>query len=323
MEWHINDLSLNGQFAGSQQVRSILEPLLRLRLRYHYLYNNLYSSRQLGNRQATPTATLYRAIIATNDKNFISLAIQWIAKSGPFWEDFRQFHDYDYFEFDGEEVTDQGLGEAARRLLADIDSKVFSFRGLQRFELPRLTVQYGFSDDNLKPVTVDNDWLIEQLEVAVQSTREMTCWMNVHEEIIRQFGEIQFSNTVMDTLYSVPFSNAAANRIFILLRILNRLAEETLIGSGFSSIGKEIWRDNFAGAAAGNIPLFKPESQSNQREFRAELKFIDPANPEKTIFCHWHGKIQNPQIRIHFEWPRPRNQREIKVVYIGPKITKD
>lgn len=322
MEWHINDLSLNGQFADYHQVRTSIELILQLRLRYRYLYNNLYTSRQLSSRQATATANLQQAIIGTQDKRFISLALQWIGKSGPFWDDHRQSHEYDHFEFMGEEVTDQGLGEAARRILANIESKVFSFRGLQRFELTPLSVQYGFSGDNLDPVLVHNDWHIEQLEVALQTTKGIECWKDVREEIIHRFDGIQFSGTVMDGLYSMPFSRVVTDRIFELLRILNRLVEETTIGSGFSPIGEEIWRNNFAGAAAGKIPLFKPESKNNQREFEAELTFVDPENPEKTIFCHWHGKIQTPQIRIHFEWPRPKNQREIKVVYIGPKITK-
>lgn len=52
------------------------------------------------------------------------------------------------------------------------------------------------------------------------------------------------------------------------------------------------------------------------------MTFSDPSPTGKKLFCPWHGKIKTPQFRIHFEWPRPAGQREIKVVYIGPKITK-
>jgi hypothetical protein len=52
------------------------------------------------------------------------------------------------------------------------------------------------------------------------------------------------------------------------------------------------------------------------------MSFVDPENPAKKFFCPWHGKIQTPQFRIHFEWPIPAHQQRLKVLYIGPKITK-
>lgn len=36
-----------------------------------------------------------------------------------------------------------------------------------------------------------------------------------------------------------------------------------------------------------------------------------------------HGKVHNPlQYRIHFEWPMPKDQKNLKVLFMGEKRTK-
>jgi hypothetical protein len=42
------------------------------------------------------------------------------------------------------------------------------------------------------------------------------------------------------------------------------------------------------------------------------LEFANPDNPQVTLFCPWHGKVKKGQFRIHFEWPRPKNQKHMK-----------
>ncbi len=73
----------------------------------------------------------------------------------------------------------------------------------------------------------------------------------------------------------------------------------------------------------GDEALFTDESETNKRDFARELTFSDPSDPAQDLFCPWHGKVKfGGQYRIHVEWPRPRGQARIKVVYIGPKIAK-
>jgi hypothetical protein len=81
--------------------------------------------------------------------------------------------------------------------------------------------------------------------------------------------------------------------------------------------GRELYRQYFIGDRA----RFSDESTRNKREFRAEMSFADPESEDRVLFCPWHGKIQTPQFRIHFEWPVPVGQRRLKVLYIGPKLT--
>lgn len=321
MEWHINELSLDGQFLDPGAFKSVLEPLLRLRHRDPFLQDLMFCSPLLHERKVTAIYDLKAAVRATGDKNFIRLALGW-TQTGPFWYDDRQFNENDYFEYEGIDVTNQGLGEAARRRIVGRVANTFSFP-LLAFEKSPLSVQHGLSEEPYGVINVDNHWQIEQLTVALEACRVLNNWNDVQEEINRRFDQLIFSTDVMDKLLPMPFSKSVTERIFQLLRILNQVVLSRDDGGKLSDEGEEILRNHFAGAGAGNTPLFKPESADNRRNFKNELTFQDPSDNSKYLDCHWHGKIQTPQIRIHFEWPTPRGQREIKIVYIGPKITKD
>jgi hypothetical protein len=250
------------------------------------------------------------------------LALEWWAKAGPFWDDERQTNEDDYFEYQGTDVTDQGLGEAARRKLVERDANAFSFP-LDGFQETPLAVQQGLVGAPIGFIDVANYWLIQQLEVALESCRALNSWNDVREEVTRRYDQLIISTDFMAKLFPTPFSHAVTNRIFHLLSILNDLVLESDDEGRLSEDGEEIFRNYFAGATAGRTPLFKPETHNDQQHFENDLTFRDPSDNATYLFCHWHGKIQTPQIRIHFEWPRPRGQREIKIVYIGPKLTKN
>jgi hypothetical protein len=89
MQWHINDLSVCGQFRDGTSLRNAIEPFLVLRATRTDLKSRVYCSRQLYLRPASGEDTLMKAILSTRDKNFRELAIRWFANSGPFWEDDR------------------------------------------------------------------------------------------------------------------------------------------------------------------------------------------------------------------------------------------
>ena len=322
MEWHINDLSLDGQFADPQAFRLALEPLLHLRSRDPLLKDRLYCSRRLHECEVTPRFDLKKAVRATGDRIYIRLVLEWTQKAGPFWDDSRQSNEDDYFEYEGVDVTDQGLGEAARRRLVEIAANTFSFP-LADFKKSPLTVQHGLIEEPIGFIDVYNYWGIDHLETALESGREFRNWNDVREEIVRRFDQLIFASDVIENLLPVPFSKPVKERIFGLLRILNQLALSRDGRGKLSQEGEEILRNYFTGACTGKTPLFRPESEDNKRNFKNDLTFEDPSNHSKSLFCHWHGKIQTPQIRIHFEWPSPAGQRGIKVVYIGPKVTKE
>lgn len=318
MEWHVNDISLNGQFPGHLDFRRALEPLLRLRLNDPYLRANLYSSRVLSDRQVTATENLRQAVQLTRDKTFISLVLAWLGKSGPFWEDARQVNADDYFEFNGEDVTDQGLGEATRRRLVERVANTFSFSSESGFEQSPLSVQHGLREEPLGFIDVDNHWTLEQLAAELQNHRTVNSWVSLDAEIRRRFLGLVFSDDVLDPFRATPFSSNVAKRTLELLGTLEEITIETGSDGGLSSRGKEILTNHFSSEKG----WFSDESLQNKKNFSNEMTFTDPEQNTNELFCSWHGKIKTPQSRIHFEWPRPKGQKTIKIPYIGPKITK-
>jgi hypothetical protein len=164
-EWHINDLSVSGQYRSPQDFRDALEPLLKLRHRRKFLKDNLFCSRLFVTRLATSVLTVQQATIALRDGNYTRLVLTWLANSGPLWDDERFPNPDDYFHFEGADVTDQGLGEAARRRLVLIEAGVFSFpHGTMRFRVTPLLVGHGLPEDPIDEVSVPNVWSLEELE---------------------------------------------------------------------------------------------------------------------------------------------------------------
>ncbi|MBD2540985.1 hypothetical protein H6G60_19525 [Coleofasciculus sp. FACHB-SPT36] len=321
MEWHINDLSLGGQFPDPQSFRVILEDLLQLRIRNPTLREKLYCSRLLHSRQVTSITDLRQTVLATKDKNFTKLVLDWMTKSGPFWDDNRQYNQDDYFEYQSQDVTDQGLGEASRRKLAGIAAGVFSFQGSSlhlQFTTSPLPVQQGLPEEPIKFIDIDNCWTIEELVKLIQSSKTYHCWRDIHVEIQHQFEGLIISDSAMGSLLCTPFSQQVTKKIFQLLHVLNQVVKESDPNGQLSETGMNLLKEHFTGDKA----WFTDESPTNKNNFRQEMTFSDPDDMSNKIFCPWHGKIKTPQIRIHFQWPRPAGQNKIKVVYIGPKITK-
>jgi hypothetical protein len=246
-----------------------------------------------------------------------------MAKSGPFWDDERQSNEDDYFEYQGHDVTNQGLGEVSRRVLVGTDANAFSFTGSALgFTRTPLCIQHGLAEAPIEMIDVENYWQLDQLQKSLELLMPLNCWQDVQSKIKQQFADLIISDDVMNEMLATPFTKTVMERIFILLGILNQLVVESDASGKLSSKGEEILANYFAGTCGTKTPVFKPETPSNKRSFKEALTFPDPTEKSKTIFCHWHGKIQTPQTRIHFEWPRPNGQQGIKVVYIGPKITK-
>lgn len=151
MEWYVNDLSIEGQFTTPQDFCERFAELLKLRMQYPLLQQGLFCSRQLSQRFVTHQHTMQQAIMQHPDRLFKQQALFWLAQKGPFWDDVRTPNENDYFEFQTEDVTDQGLGEAARACLVNKTVSVFSFIGNQRFDfaITPLTVQHDWSEPQL------------------------------------------------------------------------------------------------------------------------------------------------------------------------------
>jgi hypothetical protein len=314
VEWHINDLSLAGQYETPVIFRAALEPLLKLRHRSAAIAARIYCSRSFTQRLSTPSHSVQHAVLALKDKDYTTLVLTWLSKAGPFWDDERRSNPDDYFHYEETDVTDQGLGEAARRRIVLTDAGVFSFLdGTNRFALTPLQVGHGLPEEPLGEIDIPNWWDVSKLAVA--ATPESESWTEMLNTARIRFQRLKFSDAIDKDLRSVPFHGGIVHLIFERLGVLEAIANETIDAHGtLSDRGKELREEHFVGKKA-QFSSEKPRRES-------DLTFPDPDNSTRQLFCPWHGKVKLGQFRIHFEWPRPDNQRDIKVAYIGPKITK-
>jgi hypothetical protein len=317
MEWHINDLSVGGQFSDSERLRAAIQPFLALRAKRPDLRNSIFCSRQLYLRPATQTDNLMKAVLAARDKTFRELAIRWFANGGPFWDDDRATSIDDLFYFYDVDVTDQGLGEAARRILLGVDARSFSFEGAgENICTTPLSVSHGLLEEPIELVSLHNATRVE--EISGEPEAAAGSWTSLLDQSKRTHLALIFSEELARQLYPYPFHSGIARRASELLAILNEIANHTKADGAVDSRGQELLQMHFVGEKCA----FTDESDANKRDFRVEMTFKDPVQANVQLFCPWHGKIKMQQFRIHFEWPRPKNQAKIKILYIGPKITK-
>lgn len=180
MEWYVNDLSFSGQFLTPHSLKESIEPLLRLLFRRPDLKRRVLSSRTLSIRPATPAMNLEEGVRATRDQLFIRQALGWMSSAGPFWDDDRATNPDDYFHFEGEDVTNQGLGEAARRLVLEMEATSFSFPNphVLRFARTPLCVNHGLEEEPLGSYDVNNCWNPEGIAAAAVRSRNrgQICW---------------------------------------------------------------------------------------------------------------------------------------------------
>jgi len=107
--------------------RAALEPLLRLRQRSEV---SATFSIAPGHQQSPGDDTAQRSASGSRNwrQELQASSAELARQSGAVLDEDRAPNPDDYFHFDGTDVTDLGLGEAARRSLLDIAAGVFSFQ---------------------------------------------------------------------------------------------------------------------------------------------------------------------------------------------------
>lgn len=319
MNWYINDLSLDGQFSDPFAFREALEPLMRVMSNRKDLQGRIFCARDLPTRMVTPTHSLPHAVRAANDPDYQSLVLRWVSKAGPFWDTDRTENPDDLFYHDGEDVTNQGLGEATRRLAANLPAASFSFAESDnsRFAVSPLPVVHGLLDEPYAYYDVANIWDVGQFPAP--GVAPLQSWAQMLERIREEMPGLVLSNEIADQLAPRPFDPGAAERILSLVGVLHNFTEETTGDGGWTAAGMDLY-SRYCMRKGARI---SDSSDAEKADFKRELTFPDPSNPSEKLFCPWHAKLNfGAQYRIHFEWPRPARQREIKVVYIGLKITR-
>jgi len=270
-----------------------------------------------------PGQTLRHTLSTTSRTELRRAVLNWLDRKGPFIEDDRQPEADDFFECKGKDVTDSGLGEAARRVKAETSVLTFSFSGGDPdFGEDQLPVDHGVPDDRLGQYMIDNVWELARLERSALAIRPTPAnW----EQLVQTAREKYPKLCIPDVVYSnprlskEPFETAISDRAIVLFQYLNDYMNGRIEGGVEGPVSREII-DNFF---TGDRALFSGESQTNQTKFEIQMTFPDPEAPSETIFAHWHGKISHRHFRLHFEWPVPKEARQLKILYFGPKLTKN
>ncbi|NJO82620.1 MAG: hypothetical protein HC828_07200 [Blastochloris sp.] len=311
----MNELSLHGQFPSLPAFVSALKEVQRCRNTAERYRHPFFCLRSLVERDALPGVNLRIAVMQTKDVNLTRTVMSWLDKHGPFWED-RRYHGSDeYLEHMGEIVTDCGMGEAAFRLASEQASAMVSFQESTHCSTP-LQVIWHRADDNSHDLHIPNFWMHTDLEAYLSDSESAPqSWIELIERARQRYQNLTFVASILDALRAEPFSSTIAERVLVLLGILDRLKSSFGEDSRFNAEGHQLLHDYFQGDRA----LFSDESETNRRVFARQMTFQTPTGED--IFCPYHGKISFRYYRVHHSWP-VRADEPLYVAYIGPKITK-
>jgi len=322
MQWIVNELSIDGNFRSVDEFLEELIQLLHLRKTNTIINNGLLCSRQIGNQPVVAGILFRQAVMTHASRDTKSLILSWINKNGPYWDDDRSSNDDDYFEHNGVDVTDLGLGECSRRILLNKDSAVVSLLSpSSNFNCNTLDIVQGLPQEPLALIQVSNISDTISLQKCAEKTRERPKnWATAIEYLREKFDCLAISYEVEEILQPHPFSSYVVERLEELLGVLHHLMESRDEQGRYTDETNQIITKHFSGDKA----WFTDESNKNKnkKKFKDQLTFKDPLNPDETIFCPFHGKIKTPQFRIHFLLPEAEDKL-LRVAYIGPKITKD
>lgn len=313
----MNDLSLHGQFADHPSFCAALDRLMSLRVVAERFGRRLILHRILASAQVTPALNLSAAVgMLSRDK--ARVIMQWLSGPGPYWEDDRAHSPDDYLECNGEVVTDSAIGEAAVCRMHGLDRQLVSFAPSCWDANPLDVTLAVVSPPETSNVEVPNHTGVDTLEAALQASKPpLTSWVDLAKAATETCSNLVFTPDAFLPLTGTPYHPGVAERLLQRLNVLNRL-RVNVDGQGHRTPeGQRLYQEHFTGDKA----WFSDSSDTEKRDFKADLTFGNPTKPEERLFCPWHGKVKTPQLRIHFTWPVAADE-DLVVVFVGPKITK-
>ena len=319
MDLLANELSVHEQFRDLNEFRGALARLMAVRATARRFDRELQCHRAFLNTKPIPNVPIPQAIGNIGVESQRRAVMSWLSRSGPFWDDVRRHGEDDWLECDDLIVTDTAVGEAAFRSLTGEQCGLVSLTPsswcFSPLELTWVRQAAGLANRKTK---VENWWSAEALEAALlEREQPLGSWDDLREASQNRFVNLTFSHDCFVPLAGVPFAKSAADRIVVLLDVLDRFASAFDGGGARNAEGHRIYADYFTGERA----LFSDSSDSEKQRFKSELTFAHPDDPSSTLSCTWHGKVSHLTLRLHFSWPVEAGE-PVYIVYAGPKITK-
>jgi hypothetical protein len=281
------------------------------------LSQQFYCSRSLGRVPVVEQFGFMQVVMRHGSRDLKSQVGSWIDRKGLFWDDNRCDNQDDYFEFNGIDVTDRGLGECARRMISGHEVGTFSLQGV--YDNSPLAVQHGLAEEVLGHYHVENVWTYDALlQQAEAATPKPTNWQAAVDALKVKYANLNFVDDIYQQLAPLPFSITVYGRLGELCRVLTEYLASRDVQGHHTAQTNELLTLHFTGEKA----WFTDESQTNKDKFKTALTFNNPQINGESCLYPFHGKIKTPQVRMHFQWPILAGRDSIDIVFIGPKITK-
>lgn len=320
MEFLVNDLSLEGQYPNVQAFQTAMGRLMIMKESVKKFGGELFCHRKIASAQVT-AAMSFPQVIKTFDRNKRYSIMQWLTQTGPFWEDVRRHSPDDYLMYRDEIVTDSAVGEAAWCCIHGIEQHLVSFSP-SRWEVTPLHVDFFENEELKQNISVDNFWEPITFEAVLEKQPvSLDSWGQLREIVVPRFTHLFFSEDAFTPLDGHPFVHGASRRLMVLFHILNRFVACHDANGKRTAEGNNIYQNFFTGKKEGGGRGAAFTDSKDNKKFKKEMTFKHPQDAGKNLFCPWHGKVQTPQIRIHFSWPVKAGE-PVYIVYVGPKITK-
>ena len=314
MELLFNEASLHGQF-DIQSFQQAIGNLMAMRHVGRRYGRELQCNRNAINARVTPSLNMLE-VVHTLPKDARSGLLRWLASTGPFWDDSRKHSESDWMECRGDIVTDTAIAEAAHAVLQERACGLVTASPSEWLVSP-LTVDWKINGVD-RTASVNNYWTIERLEQELNAAPDLVqSWAELGQNASVRFENLTFSDDSFAPLTGHPFSRAAARSILALLGILHDLKASFNERGERTDEGHRIYQEHFTGDNA----RFSDSSATEKAAFRERLTFPHPDRDGAVLFCSWHGKVNNRQLRIHFSSPVSASE-PLYVVYVGPKISR-
>ena len=314
MELFFNECSLHGQFPDIPTFVSSLDVLMQMRQTAKRYGRELHCHRNWPLATVTHQLTLPQ-VIQRIDKNKARVLMNWFSQTGPYWEDGRRHKEDDLLECQATVVTDTAIGECAYLRFENKPAQLASITPSD-WTTPQLKVVWRKNDVATSSETIFNHLSPDTLEPELKkATPPLESWEQLSHVCRQRFDNLHFTDDTFKHLKGKPFVSSAAKAIVNLLDILSQFKDAHLSG-GRSEEGHRLYQEFFTDGS-----LFSDSSKSEKNDFRSEMTFPHPGIPSERLFATYHGKVQTPQMRIHFSWP-VKADTPLYVVYVGDKITK-
>lgn len=309
-----NDLSIHGQFHDVRSFRDAFGRLMTMRAAARRAGHEIQCHRALLAVEALPGVPMQQALqqLADNERRSV---MSWLTRIGPFWDDPRRHGGDDYLECRGAVVTDSAVGEAAFRVLHDVECGLASVTPSD-WDFSPVAVTWmreeGIDD---RCASLDN-WRDAEAMGRELPPASVASWRDLARSSASRFERLTFSGDCFEPLTGIPFAQSSADRVLVLLGILNRFALSFDDEGNLNDEGHDLYQAHFTGGKD-----FADSSDTEMRKFSSRLTFPHPEKNGVSLFCPWHGKESHLTLRLHFSWPI-RFREPVYVVYVGPKLTK-